>query len=128
MRDTIKKITIQSDNRLVAITHEIGTSPDETKNDQGVDVIVELNDRSKYVASFFLYEKLVHEIAPPQAKYDGSYHRYFWRKNMIMVNDFKSETIEDTIHDLMDEGDFLEAFEKIHRKHPLDPTKSQGTA
>ena len=59
-------------------------------------------------------EKLVDEKNTPRRRYDRNNQQYFWRKNMVLVNDFKSETIEQIIYEMMDEGDFVQAFEKIN--------------
>ena len=128
MKHAITQITIRSDQKMVAISHADNRSSEAERDDQGLDVIVELQDGSKYIASFFLYEKLVDEMHTPNSRYDRNHQRYFWRKNMIMVNDFKSDTIEHTIYDLMDEGDFMQAFEKIHTITPSGGKETWGIA
>ncbi len=128
MKHAIAQITIRSDQKMVAITTTDSASSDVAKDKPGLDVIVQLSDGSKYIAAFFLYERLIDEMQTPSSRYDRNHQRYFWRKNMVMVNDFRSETIEQTIYDLMDEGDFMQAFEKIHTITPSGGKETWGIA
>ena len=109
----IAQITIKSDRKLVTIASIYEQLSEFGKKENGIDVIVKLQNGSTYAASFFQYEELMKEIKKPKARYAPNNQKYFWKKNMVMVNDFRSDTIEGIIHQLMEEGDFEEAFEKI---------------
>lgn len=116
MKSNVAQITIKSADKMVAITSADGHSERHPDQEPGIDVIVKLHDGTKYFASFFLYEKLIKEMHRPSSRYSPSNQKYFWRKNMVMVNDFKADTIEEIIHDLIDEGDFLQAFERLDKE------------
>ena len=113
MDSSILHIAIRSDQKLVTIAslHDQILSSD-TEN-IGVDVIVKLQNGGTYTAAFFQYEELMKEVRLPNSGYAPNNQKYFWKKNMVMVNDFQSDTIEGIIHQLMEEGDFEQAFEKI---------------
>ncbi len=113
MDDAIVQIAIRSDRKLVTIASIYEQMSDCGKREDGVDVIVKLQNGSTYAASFFQYEELMKEMKKPKARYAPNNQKYFWKKNMVMVNDFRSDTIEGIVHQLMEEGDFEEAFEKI---------------
>ncbi len=113
MDGAIAQITIKSDRKLVTIASIYEQISDCGKEKDGVDVIVKLQNGSTYAASFFLYEELMKEIKKPNTRYAPNNQKYFWKKNMVMVNDFRSDTIEGILHQLMEEGDFEDAFEKI---------------
>ena len=46
---------------------------------------------------------------------NGEYLRgkYFWKKNMVLVDECSLKAIEPVIDDLIEEGDFQDAFEEI---------------
>ncbi|MBC8487237.1 MAG: hypothetical protein H8D45_14505 [Bacteroidetes bacterium] len=77
------------------------------------DVIVILEDGRKYNASFFAYAN-INKIKLQHQK-DGSYlaGSYFWDKNMVLVEDCSMNIIEPVVNDLIDEGNFQEAFREL---------------
>ena len=113
MDDTIVQIAIKSDNRLVTIANMCDEISQRDNGEIGVDVIVKFHNGSTYTASFFQYDELVKEVKLPHSRYAPNKQKYFWRKNMVVVNDFRSDTIERIVHHLIDEGDFKDAFRKI---------------
>lgn len=67
----------------------------------------------KYVASFFTYSNL-HDLQVRHEK-TGEYlnGKYFYAKNMVLVNECSVSKIEVIIRHMIDEGEFREAFRKI---------------
>jgi len=114
MKSHLTKIIIKSDDKMVVSRNTNSRSDDLSSDEKGIDVIVQFRDGSKYVASFFKYEKLIPEVQRPKARYDQDNLRYFWRKNMIIINDFRIDNIERVIQEMIEEGDFIQAFEKLN--------------
>lgn len=80
---------------------------------ESTDVIVLLENGIKYVASFFTYANI--EEKRCQNKQSGEYldGLYFWDKNLVLVEECTLKTIEQVIQNLMDEGEFQEAFKRL---------------
>lgn len=77
------------------------------------DVVVQLNSGEMYIASFFTYQNI--ETVRNQNSKSGEFlsGKYFWAKNLILIDSCKKENIEKIIQHLMDEGDFRSVFNKI---------------
>jgi hypothetical protein len=77
------------------------------------DVIVCLDNGTKYIASFFAYANI--EEMRHQHQFERSYLNgdYFWDKNMILIEECSPQAIESVIHDIMDEGNFQTAFRQL---------------
>ncbi len=77
------------------------------------DVVVFLRNGKKYLASFFAYAN-INEMRLQHQKngnfLDGD---YFWDKNMVLVKDCSLNIIEPVVKDLIDEGNFQEAFSEL---------------
>ena len=83
------------------------------KTTGNTDVIVQLDNKKKYIASFISYnhiDKINLEHAKNGEFLNGA---YFWNKNMVLVKDCSLDIIEAIVKDLIDEGNFEEAFEKL---------------
>lgn len=79
----------------------------------GADIIVYLTNNDKYIASFFSYTNF--EAIQKENKKSGlnAGGLYFWYKNMVLVENFRTETVEKVVNHLLLEGDFTEVFEKL---------------
>ena len=77
------------------------------------DVVVQLENEKKYIASFFSYN-YVNEIRREHMK-NGKFLNgtYFWKKNMVLIKDCSVNIIESVVKDLIDEGNFKEAFSEL---------------
>lgn len=78
-----------------------------------LDVIVELENDHKYVASFFTFDyvnRLCYE-----SKGNGEFlnGQFFWAKNMLLIQECSSVKIQEVVEFLMEEGDFFDVFRKI---------------
>lgn len=93
----------------------ITAAGDDTFDTQrgNTDVIVCMDNGTKYIASFFAYANI--EDMRIQHQFEKSYlnGRYFWDKNMILIEECSPQTIESVIHDMIDEGNFQEAFRQL---------------
>ena len=89
-------------------------SPNEEAPKEGfTDVVVVLENGKQYVAAFFTYahvKALLNQSLLNGKKCEGA---YFWRKNMVLVEGCSLDDICQVVQCLIDEGEFLEAFEKI---------------
>lgn len=104
MEPGIKRITLSTDHWLVEDIdpYQINT-----------DVIVELTNDEKYIASFFAYKNI--EILARKNKSNKAFLRgkYFWTKNMILIECCTLETITEVIEEMMEEGEFFLAFFRL---------------
>jgi hypothetical protein len=74
------------------------------------DVIVTLTTGEKFIAPFYSYNSI--EFLVQQNMISGEFlnGKYLWAKNMIMVKDCTLNTISLVVDDLIDEGNFFQAF------------------
>jgi hypothetical protein len=96
--------------------HLSALNGNESNNGSGhgsTDVIVYLENGRKFVASFFSYSNILEMQIHHQT--DGNYlfGSYFWNRNMVLVDNCSLQIIEPVVNDLIDEGDFLEAFREL---------------
>lgn len=82
-------------------------------NNVNTDVIVQLNTGEKYIASFFLFKKI--EVIKKGNLKSGAFlnGKYYWSKNMLLIDSISIESIKLVIQHLIDEGDFNQVFAKI---------------
>lgn len=87
-------------------------SPNENPT-ENTDVIVWLTNGDKYVASFFTFMKLekLQRLHSKTGDFMGG--KYFWEKNMLLIDDVEESNIKSVVYHLIQEGDFLSVFEKI---------------
>ncbi len=82
-------------------------------DEDNTDVIVELNNGEKYIASFFSYDQVNQLKLKNKALGDYLSGTYFFVKNLVLVENCTEKLIKKVVQDLIDEGDFWNAFEKI---------------
>jgi hypothetical protein len=77
------------------------------------DVIVLLNDGHKYTASFFSFAYL--EQVCNRNKISGEFlgGKYFWAKNIVLVEECSDDIINPVVADIIEEGEFNEVFRKL---------------
>lgn len=89
--------------------------------DQSTDVIVQVENNDyqfkstieKYVATFFSYQDILN-IKNKHYK-TGEYlnGKYFFFKNMVLIDDCSKESISKVVNNLIEEGDFIEVFNRL---------------
>jgi hypothetical protein len=77
------------------------------------DVIVFLENGKKYIASFFAYENINEQRSKHQKNGNFLNGVYFWDKNMVLVEDCSMKFIKPVVNDIIDEGNFREAFREL---------------
>ena len=94
----------------IIISNELNKEQGNVAVEDFADVVVQLKNGDVYTASFYSFEAInelqyIHAI-------EGSFlqGRYFWANNLILVVECTREQIELTIQDLIQEGDFVLAF------------------
>lgn len=92
----------------------------EQQNDEAIDykntntdVIVELTNGEAYAASFFTYDNLREVIRKNKLEGTCLHGKYFWVESMVFVEDCSREIIWEIVNDLIEEGDFELAFQKL---------------
>lgn len=99
--------------KSIHLTAEAGEQGDFDPKKGNTDVIVFLENGKKYIASFFAYGNI--ESLQLKHQFDGNFLHgsYFWNKNMILVEECTLQSIELVINDIIDEGNFQEAFRQL---------------
>jgi len=77
------------------------------------DVIVQLDDGHSYKANFITLKMLASDFQAHQKKVESLAKKYFWSKNMVIVNDMEKEELIPMIEYMIKEGDFQMIFEKL---------------
>lgn len=67
----------------------------------------------KYVASFFTYANIFELKSRHIKTSEYLSGKYFYAKNMVLVDDCSIENIKKVIRHLLEEGEFREAFRQI---------------
>lgn len=67
----------------------------------------------KYIATFFTYNSIL-EMKTDHDK-SGEYlkGKYFFLKNMVLIDNCSKESINEVINNLIDEGDFNDVFKRL---------------
>ncbi len=77
------------------------------------DVIVQMKNGEKFVAAFFTFKR-VDEILRENAKTgERLAGKYFWERNMLLVESCEPAFIQLVVEDLIEEGEFKDVFERI---------------
>lgn len=94
----------------IIISNELEIKQNKDFDEGFTDVVVQLKNGDVYTASFYSFEAIdrlryVHALA-------SSFRNgmYFWTDSLVLVEECTREQIELTIKDLIQEGDFVLAF------------------
>lgn len=101
----------------------------ETSNGNGIsdysydntDVIVSIEEDDlyglkrtiKYAATFFTYSNIIEMQAKHHKSGEYLNGKYFFFKNMVLIENCSKENIFEVVNNLIEEGDFKEAFKTI---------------
>jgi hypothetical protein len=99
--------------KQIFITSERTMDDQSGAGNGNTDVIVVLDDGAKYTASFFTYAFIEHTRMINKLTGDFLSGKYFWGKNMVLVEECTPEIINPVIKDIIDEGEFNEVFRKL---------------
>jgi len=81
--------------------------------DDNTDVIVTMNNNSKYVATFFTY-KNIESLRRKNNKTGECFHgKYFWASDMVLIDNCSRKNIEEVIKHLINEDEFYQTFKEI---------------
>lgn len=100
------------------LRNENGISDFNNYNTDVIALIEEDDDygkkrRIKYVAAFFTYNNIF-EMKTKHHK-SGEYlnGKYFFFKNMVIIDDCSKENINEVVNHLIEEGDFKDVFKRL---------------
>jgi hypothetical protein len=99
--------------KRIFITAELEESNGGDKLKGNTDVIVFLSDGYKYTASFFSYAFIEQLREKNKTTGDFLNGKYFWGKNMVLVEACSPDIINPVIKDIIDEGEFREIFRRL---------------
>jgi hypothetical protein len=95
------------------ITAELQKDDAGDQQKGNTDVIVFLSDGHKYTASFFSYDFIEQMRSKNKLSGDFLGGKYFWGKNMVLVEKCTPDVINPVIKDIIDEGEFKEIFRPL---------------
>jgi hypothetical protein len=100
------------ENRIkkVFITAEHQMGNDQDIDIGSTDVIVLLDDDRKYIASFFTYAFVEYIRNKNRMTGDFLNGKYFWGKNMVLIEECTPEVINPVIKHIIEEGEFNDVF------------------
>ena len=90
-------------------------------NDDNTDVIVHIEEEDsygikwimKYVATFFTYNSIFKMKTDHHKSGEYLKGKYFFFKNMVLIDNCSKENIKEVVNHLIEEGDFKEVFKSI---------------
>lgn len=77
------------------------------------DVIVEFEDNKRWIASFYTYSNIVSLVEKNKQNDECMNVKYFWSRDMILVDEISRERIEEVIKHLLDQGNFKSILREI---------------
>jgi len=104
---------------LTAEAGNVSGESDYSNYNTDVIVLIEQEDNHcnlvavKYVATFFTYDN-IEELKAIHHK-SGEYlnGKYFFFKNMVLINNCSKNNITEVVNHLIEEGDFSEVFRRV---------------
>jgi len=84
--------------------------------DENTDVIVKLEDETKWVASFFTYKNILSLKNKNEATSECLNGKYFWASDMLLIEEISRETITKVVTQLLTNGEFWRVFKKNELK------------
>jgi hypothetical protein len=99
--------------KRIHLTAESGNTSTFDPRLGNTDVVVFLDDGRKYIGSFFSFANIEQMRLQNQATGNFLHGSYFWDQNMVLVEECSLRFIEPVINDLIDEGNFHEAFKQL---------------
>lgn len=84
----------------------------DPENDN-VDVEVKLSDGTRYGATFYTPKNITTLLERYKNSGECRNGLYIWSSGMIIIRLLTPETIRETINDMLDSGEFSDAFKKL---------------
>ena len=96
--------------KKVLLTAEMKKDENGKSISGNTDVIVQLDNGSKYIASFFSYD-YIKDVRDKNIK-TGAFAKgkYFWDKHMVLVEECSLKVINPVINEIVNEGEFFNVF------------------
>ena len=85
------------------------TNPDEDY----IDVYVIINDREKYVTTFFTLNYIKQRIEYYKKTGENCGGKYFWYEDICIVESVDKETIEMCVEDMFRDGILTQVFDRV---------------
>ena len=101
MFSEIKEVYLSADYKKAELT---------TPETDSTDVIVQMENGDKHVASFFTYDYIKNWKLKEKDSKENLHGKFFWVPNMIIIDNCNKENIIKIIRHLIDEGDFKLVF------------------
>ena len=100
----IKEIWIEAEERAIG---------EWNPEDDNTDVIVTIDDYSKYIATFFTYNNIQSLVEKNKKTGECMNGSYFWASEMILIESCSRQRIEKVIEHLILDDEFEQIFKKI---------------
>ncbi|MEH7403757.1 hypothetical protein V7148_22635 [Gottfriedia acidiceleris] len=82
------------------------------KYDDNTDVKVKFEDGTEGVATFITYKNILSLREKNQATGECLNGKYFWARDMLLIEDISRKTITDVVVQLLKDDEFWSVFEK----------------
>lgn len=79
-------------------------------NNDNTDVIVEFDNGTRWIASFFTYSNISKLVEKNRSTGECLSGKYFWSSDMILVDEISRKRIEEVINHLISKGEFESIF------------------
>lgn len=87
---------------------------EEQRGSGNADVIITMEDGDRYLGSIFTYDNIEVMRKINKASKEFLQGKYFWVKNMLLIDSLKQEDVRVVAEHLIDEGEFSNVFQKIN--------------
>lgn len=82
-------------------------------HNDNTDVIVEFDNKKRWVASFFTYSNISKLVEKNKITGECLNGKYFWASDMILVDEVSRERIQEVIQSFINEGEFESIFKMV---------------
>ena len=103
MKINIKNIWIETETNI----------NDKEYDNKNTDVIVELENGDRYVATFFTYKNIEYLRKKNIESGECLSGKYFWATDMFIIDNCLRDNIENVIKHLIENDEFYSIFKKI---------------
>lgn len=81
--------------------------------DTNTDVVVRFDNGETFVAAFFTYKNI--ETVKLENRLNNRFlnGKYFWAKQLVIIDNCNRENVKEVIEDLLEDGDFQTVFRKL---------------
>jgi hypothetical protein len=96
---------IEVDGIVISLLHQI-----ENFHDDNVDAVIRFSEGDVWTVTFFTIQNIKSIVNRYQSSGECLSGKFFWARDLVIVEDLRPETIEATVLELIRSGEYVEAF------------------